>query len=353
MTERMKASAATLGLALVLSAVLRPARQALGRATADVPPRESRGQTDPGQAAAGPGRATAAAKAAPEPRIVPPPEGLVAIGRAVWERVERDRILAVAAGVTFYALLAVFPAVGAFVSLYGLVADPAAIAKQLDAVSSFLPGGAIDILGSQIQRITSGNDHALGFAFFLGLATSLWSANAGMKAVFDALNVAYGETEKRSFLVLNATALSFTIGAILLVALAVGSVVVVPVVLGFVGLGGATDWLVRILRWPLLLAVVAAGLTVLYRWGPSRKEARLRWVAPGNVVAAIGWLVFSMLFSWYVGSFGSYNETYGSLGAAIGFMTWMWLSTVIILVGAELNIATAREVIDGARLERL
>jgi membrane protein len=204
-------------------------------------------------------------------------------------------------------------------------------------MAGFLPGGALDIISEQVKRITSKGNATLGFTFFSGLAVSLWSANAGIKAIFDALNVAYEEKERRNFIMLNLWSLGFTLGAIVFLALAISSVVIIPVVLNFFGLGGVADWLVWIGRWPALLLITLAALAVLYRYGPSRDEPKWRWVTPGGFLAAFGWLAFSMLFSWYVSSFGNYNETYGSLGAAIGFMTWIWLSVTIVLVGAELN----------------
>jgi membrane protein len=158
-----------------------------------------------------------------------------------------------------------------------------------------------------------------------------------MKAVFDALNIVYDEEEKRSFIKLNLWSLSFTLGAILFLLLALAGIVALPVVLNYVGLGSGVEWLIRLGRWPVLLIVIVAGLAVLYRYGPSRDEAEWKWLTPGSIVAAVVWLVGSILFSWYVANFGSYNETYGSLGAVIGFMTWIWLSAVVVLTGAEIN----------------
>jgi membrane protein len=268
-----------------------------------------------------------------------------------YEEMNKDRILAVAAGVTYFGILALFPAIAALVSMYGLFADAATINDHLASLGGLLPGGATEIIGEQVTRITSAGGGALGFAFFFGLALSLWSANAGMKAMFDALNVAYGEEEKRSFIKLNLTSLTFTLGAIAFVLLALGGIVVVPVVIEFLGLGEIGEALLSIARWPVLLAIVVLALAVLYRYGPSRDEAQWRWITPGSVLAAVVWIAGSMLFSWYVANFGSYNETYGSLGAAIGFMTWLWLSTTIILVGAELNAEiehqTAKDTTEG------
>jgi membrane protein len=336
--------------AFVLSRLIRPvAYEAAprGQRSSGPAPSSSSKPADAGDAAK-PGRG----RGAQSPTEIPA-KGWWDIVWRVYGEVNDDRIQAVAAGVTFYALLALFPAIAAFVSLYGLFADPATISDQLSALGGFLPGGAIDVIGGQVQRLTANKTSALGFASLFGLAVSLWSANAGMKAIFDALNVAYDESEKRNFIWLNLWSLAFTLGAIVFIAAAFSAVVVLPVVLNFVGLGGVTEWLVRLGRWPALFAVILLGLSVLYRYGPSRDRAQWRWVTPGSLLAGFGWMAFSMLFSWYISNFGNYNETYGSLGAAIGLLTWVWLSTTIVLVGAELNAEiehqTAEDTTDGPK----
>jgi len=254
-----------------------------------------------------------------------------------YEEFGQDRLMSVAAGVTYYALLALFPAIGAIVSVYGLFADPATIRDHLAALSSVLPGGAVDVVGEQVSRIASKGEGTLGLSFVIGLAVSLWSANAGMKAIFDALNIVYNEEEKRSVVKLNLESLTFTLAAVGFILAALAGIVVLPIVLDYIGLGSGVEWLLAIARWPVLLTVVIGGLAVLYRYGPSRDKAEWKWVTPGGVVAAVLWLVVSMLFSWYVANFGSYNETYGSLGAVIGFMTWIWISGIVVLLGAEIN----------------
>jgi membrane protein len=157
------------------------------------------------------------------------------------------------------------------------------------------------------------------------------------KAIMDALNVAYGETEKRSFVRLNLVALAFTLGSIFALMLAVGAVVIAPIVLSQLGLSGASETLIGLARWPIVLGLVVLGLTMLYRYGPSLSDPQWTWLFPGNVIAALSWLILSALFSWYIGHFGNYDATYGSLGAAIGMMTWMWISMIVVLFGAELN----------------
>jgi len=243
----------------------------------------------------------------------------------------------VAAGVTFYTLLAIFPGIGALISLYGLFADAGSMSSHLSILSGLLPAGATDLIGDQMTRLASEKTAALGFRFFVGLAIALWSASAGAKALFDALNIVYEETEKRGFLRRAGLALLFTLGGIAFVMLALGAIVVVPVVFNFLGLESASGMLMAILRWPLMLVITALVLAVLFRYGPSRTEARWRWLSWGSGVAAVLWVGVSLLFSWYVQNFGSYNKTYGSLGAAIGFMTWIWISTIVLLIGAELN----------------
>ena len=190
----------------------------------------------------------------------------------VYHEMGEDRVLSVAAGVTFYALLAIFPAIAAFVSLYGLVAEPNTINQHLATLSGFLPGGALDIVGEQVKRITSKGGGALGFAFFSGLAISLWSANAGMKAIFDALNIVYEEDEKRSFIMLNVQSLLFTVGAILFLLTALVAVVVIPVILKLLPFGEMIEKLMAYARWPLLYLGILFALACLYRYGPSRDE---------------------------------------------------------------------------------
>jgi membrane protein len=261
----------------------------------------------------------------------------------VYQRMNDNRLLAVAAGVVFYGLLAVFPAITAFVSLYGLLADPATIHERLSLATGILPQGALNILNEQLTRLTSHRTSALSVGFIGGLIVALWSANAGAKAVIDALNVAYGEREKRSFVRLNLVALAFTLGTIFALMLALGAVVLAPIVLSQLGLSGASETLVALARWPILLGLVVLGLTILYRYGPSLTDPHWTWLFPGNVIAAVSWLALSGLFSWYISNFGNYDATYGSLGAAIGMMTWMWISMIVVLLGAELNADIQRQ----------
>jgi membrane protein len=275
-------------------------------------------------------------RTADRPREIPA-RGWKDILLRTYRGVNADRVMREAAGVTYYVLMALFPGLAALVAIYGLIANPEDIERQLAGLSGTIPQEAITIIQGQLEHLASQNQRALSFAFFGSLLVSLWSANAAIKALFDSLNVVYGEEERRNFVKLNALSLLFTAGMILFLVLAMVGIVVVPAVLNFLQLGGAGALIINILRWPALLAVVILGLAVLYRYGPNRESARWRWITWGSVAAAILWLVASMLFSWYTGNFGNYNKTYGSLGAVIAFMVWVWLSTTVVLMGAELN----------------
>jgi membrane protein len=274
-----------------------------------------------------------------------PSKGWKDIVVRVWNKFNSDRILLVSAGVTFYAILAIFPAIAALVSVYGLIADPSTINQHVNDRRGVVPDGALDIIGGQVQRLASKGGGTLGLTLAASLLLSLWSANGGVKSVFDALNIAYEEPEKRGFIGLTLQSLLFTGGALLFVILALTGIVVVPVALQFFGLDQKA-WYVALLRWPALLLILIFSLAVLYRFGPSRNRPQWRWVSPGGVLAAVLWVIASVLFSYYVGHFGSYDKTYGSLGAAIGFMTWIWISTIVVLLGAELNAEVERQTLE-------
>ncbi len=263
----------------------------------------------------------------------------------IWKNIGKDRVVVVAAGVTFYSILALFPAIAALVALYGLFADPAAITSHLDSIAGVVPGGAIEVMRDQITRVASQGRTTLGVTFIVSLLVSLWSANAGIKSLFDALNLVYNESEKRSFVKLNLVSLTFTLLTIVFVLLAIGAMVVVPIVLNFLGLGGATEMIFKIARWPALFVVVAFALAVIYRYGPSREKPRWRWISWGSALAAVCWIGVSILFSWYAENFGSYNKTYGSLGAIVAFMFWIWLSIIVVSIGGEINAETEHQTV--------
>ena len=266
-----------------------------------------------------------------------PERGWLDVLRRVYERFSEDRVMSIAGGVTFFALLAIFPAVAALVSIYGLFADPASLNGQVDQLSGVLPSGAIDVVGEQMRRVASQGGTALGLTFLISLAVSLWSANSGMKALFDALNIVYDEKEKRGFFRLNAISLAFTFLGIAFILLALAAVIVLPIVVSYLGLQSALDLALRYGRWPILFIAIALALAAIYRFGPSRQHAKWRWITWGSATAALLWLAASALFSWYAANFGNFDKTYGTLGAAIGFMMWMWISAMVILAGAELD----------------
>lgn len=272
-------------------------------------------------------------------------------GWALWKlrlsrlrkHIVEDHLTSIAAGVTYFSLLSLFPAIAALVALYGLFADPAAVDDQIGMVAGLVPGGGLDIISEQANRVAAQGNGKLGLAFALGLALSLWSANASSKSLFEALNIVYDEDDKRGFFALNAVSLTFTAGGIVFGLLAVGALVLLPLAFEFVGFASLWETLARWVRWPVLAVVVALALALIYRFGAYRTNPRWRWITWGSGFATVAWLGVSALFSWYAANFGNYDKTYGSLGAAIGFMTWMWISANIVLVGAEIDAELDRE----------
>ena len=226
----------------------------------------------------------------------------------IWANIGKHRVVVIAVGVTFYSILAVFPAIAALVALYGLFADPATITSHLDSIADLVPSGAIEVIRDQITRVASQGRTTLSLTFIVSLLISLWSANAGMKSLFDALNLVYNESEKRGFFKLNLVSLTFTLLAIVFVLVAIGGLVVIPVVLNFLGLSGETDMLIKIARWPALFIVVTLTLEFLYRYGSSREQHRAGWVAWGSVFAALAWVAVSILFSWYAENWPRLSE---------------------------------------------
>ena len=259
------------------------------------------------------------------------------VGWRVYAEIQNDRLLAVAAGVVFYGLLALFPAITALVSSYALFAEAGTIGKHLAFASALMPAGPYGLVEEQVTRIAQGSNGGLSIAFMLGLLLAIWSANAGMKAMIDALNVIYGETEERSFIRLNLLSLAMTLGGLVFLLLAIATVIVLPLVFAWIGLQGVGERAIVMLRWPVIMIVIALGLATLYRFGPSRRAAQWRWLSVGAVAATLLWVAGSALFSWYLSNFADYNATYGSLGAGIGLMMWLWLTSIAILIGAEIN----------------
>jgi membrane protein len=254
-----------------------------------------------------------------------------------YNQFNEDRLLAVAAGVVFYVILALFPGISAFASLYGLFADSGTLADHLSLIASIAPPKAYGIISDQIAWVSKQGNDELGVAFLVSFGLALWSANAGMKAVMDALNVAYEEKEERGWIKFNVESLLFTLGCVVGLLLAIAAVVVLPLVLDLLGLSALTESIIFYLRWPALVFLLVTFLSTLYRFGPSRREAKWSWLTPGSVVAALLWLLGSYLLSWYLENIANYDAVYGTLGAAVGLMIWLWLSAIAVLFGAELN----------------
>ncbi|HYF23757.1 MAG TPA: YihY/virulence factor BrkB family protein [Caulobacteraceae bacterium] len=246
-----------------------------------------------------------------------------------------DRVSFVAGGITFFTLLALFPAIAAFVSLYGLFNDLTSVSNHLSVLYGVLPTPVADFLSAEVTRIAMSRPRDLGVTFVFSLLVALWSSNASVKWLMYGLNVAYHETEKRNLLKYNLMASAFTVGALLFVMLITALVVAVPLAYSLIGYRPAFD--LAFLRWPVLLAAYVVMLTLLYRWGPCRSRARWRWLSTGGIVAAVLNLAVSSVFSWWISNMADFQATYGSLGAVMGFMFWTWISTMIVLFGAELN----------------
>jgi len=251
-----------------------------------------------------------------------------------YREISHDRLTIVAGSVTYYTLLAIFPALGVFVSLYGLIADVHAVQTQLAQLSTIFPPEAVQLLGEQMLRLATGRAAGLSLAFVVSLLLSIWSANAGMKSLFDGLNIAYDEDEKRNYVLRTVLTYGFTVA--LLLFLTAMSAILVAAPLALEALRLREDWLIAA-RWPLVYLVAASAFCVAYRYGPSRQRAQWRWLIPGAAVAAFLWMAGSAGFSWYLNNVARLDATYGSLGAVVGFMLWVWFSVMVVLVGAELN----------------
>jgi membrane protein len=272
-----------------------------------------------------------------------PPAGWWDITRRVLKAVSSDHATLVAAGLALYALLAVFPALAAAISIYGLFASPQDVVEHMSRFASMLPPDAWDLFKTRLQEVAQHDQQTLNTGVAVGLFLALWSARSGMASLITATNIAYKEEEKRGFIMQILMSLLFTVGAVvgflLVLLLGVG----VPVVLNALG----THWLLQaladVLRWVLLWLMAVTGLALLYRFGPSRERQRWRWVSWGSAIAATLWLVGSGIFTLYVQNYGSYGETYGALGAVIILLMWFYISGFVVVLGAEINAEMERQ----------
>src|SRR5580704_8239142 len=255
---------------------------------------------------------------------------------------EQDRIPSVAAAITFFFLLALFPALACIVSIYGAFADRATIVHELTLISGFVPDGALNVLQTDLDRLAALPAIKFNLGFLVALVLAVWSASGGVKALIDGLNVAYETRDTRSFLMLSLDTFLLTFIAVISAALAIALAVALPAVLAHLPFD---TWFVlsfRILIWPLSFAACVVLSSVIYRFGPNRTNTKWRWITWGGVFASAAWIGGTMLFAWYVRHFGHYNEVYGNLGAIVGFLTWIWLSLVVLLLGAEINCEIER-----------
>jgi len=276
------------------------------------------------------------------PRQIPWRGWIQVLARVVRRNAE-SRMGLIAAGVAFYSLLALFPAIAAMISVYGLVADPAQVDRQFATVAEILPQEVYAMISGQMREVAAGSGDALGVGLVGALLVSVWSSTKGTKSLIEALNVAYEEDERRGLLHFNLFALAFTGFFVVLGVVAIGAVVAIPVVLSVIGLGAVVETLMQWLRWPLLAALLLFTLAIVYRYGPCRRKARWNWVSWGSASAVLLWLAASGLFSFYVANFGAYNATYGSIGAVVIMLMWLFISAFVILAGALLNAEVERQ----------
>ena len=256
------------------------------------------------------------------------------------QQVKEDNVPLMAAGVAFYLFLALFPALIAAVTIYGLVADPQQVEQQVDSLAQTLPPEAAQLLEQQLKDIATSSSSALGWGLVASVGGALFAASGGVQNLVKAVNIAYDEEETRGFVKLRALALALTLGAVVFLAVAVGLVAVLPVVLDAVNLGAAATIGVQVARWLGLVVFVAIALAVIYRYAPDRDNPKFRWVGLGSIVATVLWVVGSAAFSLYVTNFGSYSKTYGALAGVVVLLLWLWLTSLIVLVGAEINSET-------------
>ncbi len=257
--------------------------------------------------------------------------------RRTWREGSSDRVALSAAGCAFWATLSLFPAISMVVSLYGLVFDPQTVEPQLDNIRRLLPGPAFALIAERVRTLVAHGGTQLGVSLVISTAFALWSASTGTKSLLSALNLAYEEVERRNYFRFQAIGLLMTLGGILGVTLGLASLVLLPAVVAFVGLSAHAKGLLRGGSFVVLMVFVLLALSLLYRFGPSRRAAQWRWITPGSLLATALWLVASLLFSVYVQYLATYDATYGPLGAVAGIMMWFWVTAYVVLLGAELN----------------
>jgi membrane protein len=279
-----------------------------------------------------------------------PPRGWLQVAKRGWQESTTDQVPMLAAGVAFFGFLALFPAMVAFTLVWGLLADPATVTQQTAALTASLPAEARTLLVDQLQQLASASDQSLGWGLVVAVLAALWSASGGIGNLMAAINIAYDEERRRSFVKDKLIALALTLGAIVFMVLMVALVAGVPAALQLIGIGEGWRWLAEVLRWLLIAALVMAALAVLYRVAPNRDAPKFRWVSIGAVLATLLWLLASAGFSVYVSLFGNYAKTYGALAGVAVLMLWLWITCYAILLGAEINAeAEAQTIRDTTR----
>ncbi|WP_298921945.1 YihY/virulence factor BrkB family protein [uncultured Roseobacter sp.] len=261
---------------------------------------------------------------------------------ATFAQITRNNLGLIAAGVAFYSMLSVFPALAALIAVLSLIADPAVVIVQLEEIRGLMPDAVYNILNTQIVGLVSTSSDTLGWAGAVSLGVALWSARAGVGAMMHGLNLVY-DTRGRATLRHYLRALLLTISLLGVGVVSLMTVVVAPVALSFIPLGNITSIIIEFLRWSVAIAVIFAGIGLLYRFGPNRSGIRIGWLTPGAVMAGTSWAILSIAFSFYVSHFGNYNEVYGSIGAVIAMLIWLWISSFLVLLGAALNAEVEKQ----------
>jgi membrane protein len=255
----------------------------------------------------------------------------------VKDDMSQNNLSLIAAGAAFYAFMAIPSALTSLVSLYGLVFNPANVQRQIEGMEGVLPGESVKLISDQLQNIATGSNSKLGIGLIVSLLIALWSARSGTSSMITALNISYGEPEKRSFIRFQAVALGLTAGVVLFAVVALALVAVLPAIIDLLPFGSFGKTIAAIIRWPILLVLLMVCLAAIYRFAPSREEPKWRWVSWGAVIATVLWIIGSALFSLYVAKFASYDKTYGSLGGVVVLLMWLYLSSFVVLLGAQLN----------------
>lgn len=282
------------------------------------------------------GSSTNVGREAEDPSDIPA-QGWKDIIKRTGASIKEDNIQLMAAGLAFYTMLAIFPALIALVSIYGLVSDPADVQNQIESIAGALPSETSSLIESQLTAIVEGSSQALGWASAIAILGALWSASSGMQQGIKAINLAYDEEETRGFFKLRGVALALTLAYMVIALLSLGLILVVPPLLDQLEVGGAVNVLLSIAQFVMLAAVFVVGLALLYRYAPDRDEPSWEWLSWGAVIATVVWIIASIGFTFFVSQFGSYQETYGALAGVIVLLLWFFISAFVVLTGAELN----------------